>query len=137
MYGHQVGGKREDGKNWQIGNDYILLWASQVVIVVKNPPVNAGAVSKRPGFNPGFGRSSGGGHDNSLQYSCLENPKDRGAWQAAVHSVTKSQTQLKQLSIREITNENLLYSSRWGGKKAQSICRTHIKLTLKMHSNIH
>ena len=35
-------GEKEDGKNWQIGNDYILLWASQVVIVVKNPPVNVG-----------------------------------------------------------------------------------------------
>ena len=50
MYGHQ-GGEKEDGMNWQIGNDYILLWASQVVIVVKNPPVNARAVSKRPGFD--------------------------------------------------------------------------------------
>ena len=43
---------------------------------------------------PGLGRSPGGGHSNPLQYSCLENPMDRGAWQATVHEVTKSWTQL-------------------------------------------
>ena len=48
---------------------------------------------------PGSGRSSGGGHGNPLQYSCLENPMDRGAWWASVHRVAKSQTQLKQLSM--------------------------------------
>ena len=47
---------------------------------------------------PGSGRSPGGGHSNPLQYSCLENPTDRGVWQATVHSVTKSWTQLKPLS---------------------------------------
>ena len=45
-----------------------------------------------------MGRSPRGGHGNPLQYSCLENPMDRGAWQATVHRVTKSQTQLKRLS---------------------------------------
>ena len=44
-----------------------------------------------PGLIPGSGKSPGGGHGNPLQYSCLENPMDRGAWQAAVHRVTKSQ----------------------------------------------
>ena len=44
------------------------------------------------GLIPGLGRSLGGGHDNPLQYSCLENPMDRGIWQAMVHRVTKSQT---------------------------------------------
>ena len=44
---------------------------------------------------PGSGRSPGGGHGNPLQYSCLENPMDRGAWQATVHGVTQSQTRLK------------------------------------------
>ena len=44
------------------------------------------------GLIPGLGRSPGGGHGNPLQYSCLENPLDRGAWQASVHSVAKSQT---------------------------------------------
>ena len=44
------------------------------------------------GSIPGSGRSPGGGHGNSLQYSCLENPTDRGAWEATVHEVTKSRT---------------------------------------------
>jgi len=46
------------------------------------------------GSVPGLGRSPGGGHGNPLQYSCLENPMDRGAWQATVHEVTKSWTRL-------------------------------------------
>ena len=58
--------------------------------VVKNPPANAGDV----GSIPGLGRSLGEGNVNPLQYSCLENPMDRGAWWATVHLVTKSQTQL-------------------------------------------
>ena len=45
-----------------------------------------------PGSTPGLGRSSGEGNDSSLQYSCLENPMDRGAWWATVHGVAKSQT---------------------------------------------
>ena len=48
---------------------------------------------------PVWGRSSRGGHDNPLQCSSLENPMDRGAWQATVHGVTKSQTRLKRLSM--------------------------------------
>ena len=46
--------------------------------------------AKDPGLIPGSRRSSGGGHSNPLQYSCLENPMDRGAWQATVHGVAKS-----------------------------------------------
>ena len=45
-----------------------------------------------PGSIPGSGRPPGGGNDNPLQYSCLENPMDRGAWQASVHGVVKSWT---------------------------------------------
>ena len=56
--------------------------------VVKNPPASAGEV----GSIPGSGRSSGEGDGNPLQYSCLENPKDRGAWWAAVHGVAESDT---------------------------------------------
>ena len=59
--------------------------------VVKNPPDNAGA-SGDVGSIPGSGRSPGGGNDNSLQYSCLENFMDRGAWQATAHGATKSWT---------------------------------------------
>ena len=50
------------------------------------------------GSVPGLGRSPGGGHGNPIQYSCLENPKDRRAWPAIVHGVTESQTRLKRLS---------------------------------------
>ena len=53
---------------------------------------------KRCRFDPWSGRSPGGGHDNPLQYSCLENPMDRGAWRAVVHKVRKCWTQLKWLS---------------------------------------
>ena len=61
----------------------------QVARVVKNPPAN-GADIRDAGSIPGSRGSSGGGHGNPLQYSCLENPKDRGAWQATVHGVAKS-----------------------------------------------
>ena len=71
--------------------------ASQVVLVVKNPPANAG--NKYVGSISGSGRSPGEGHGNPLQYSCLGNPMDRGAWWATVHGVTKSQTWLKQLGM--------------------------------------
>ena len=57
--------------------------------VVKNPPTNAGAVGDA-GSVPGLGRSPGGGTDNPLQYSCLENPMDRGAWQATVRGIAES-----------------------------------------------
>ena len=70
--------------------------ASQV-LVGKNPPASAGD-TRDMGSVPGLGRSPGGGHGNPLQYSCLENPMDRGAWQATVHRVGQSQTRLKQLS---------------------------------------
>ena len=59
--------------------------------MVKNPPANARDLSD-VGSIPGSGRSSGGGHSNPLQYSCLENPMDRGLWQATVHGVTKGWT---------------------------------------------
>ena len=68
----------------------ILTWAFQVVLVVKNLPANAGD-RKNVGSIPGLGRSPGGGNGNPLQYSCLENPMDRGTWQATVHGVTESQ----------------------------------------------
>ena len=63
----------------------------QVALVVKNPPANAGD-RRDAGSVPGSGRSPGGGHGNPLQYSCLENPMDRGAWWATVYSITKSRT---------------------------------------------
>ena len=68
--------------------------ASQVALVVKNSPANAGH-TRDLGSIPGLGRSPGGGHGNPLRYSCLENPMDRGAWWATVHAVMKSRTRLK------------------------------------------
>ena len=67
--------------------------ASKVALVVQNPPSNAGD-AKDSGLISGLGRSPGGGNGNSLQYSCLENPMDRGAWWATVHWAAKSLTQL-------------------------------------------
>ena len=62
--------------------------------VVKNLPAIAGD-SRDWGLIPGSGRSPGRGKVNPLQYSCLGNPMNRGAWWAAVHGVAKSQTQLR------------------------------------------
>ena len=62
--------------------------------VVKNPPANTGDI-RDVGLIPGLGRSLGGGNGNPLWYTCLENPRDRGAWWATVHRVTKSRTRPK------------------------------------------
>ena len=65
--------------------------------MVKNLPANAVDV-RESGLVPGLGRSPAGEHSNPLQYSCLENPLDRGAWPTTVRRVAKSRTRLKQLS---------------------------------------
>ena len=62
--------------------------------MVKNTPANAGDIG-HAGSISGLGRSPGGVNSNPLQYSCLENTMDRGAWWAMVHRVAKSQTRLK------------------------------------------
>ena len=63
-----------------------------------HPPANAGVA----GLTPGSGRAPGGGHGNPLQYSCLENSTDRGAWHATVHRVAQSLTQPKWLSFTHV-----------------------------------
>ena len=73
---------------------HLIHQASQVELVVKYPPASAGD-ARDMGSIPWMGKTPGGGDGNSLQYSCLETPMDRGAWQATVHSITKSRTQLK------------------------------------------
>ena len=93
-------GLRDCGKSWR--NKIILclvetILGFQVVLVVKNPPAEARDI-RDAGQIPGSGRSPGGGRGNPLQYSCLGNPTDRGAWRDSVHRVTKSATQLKRLS---------------------------------------
>ena len=65
-----------------------------MALVVKNLPANVRDI-RDAGFIPVLGRSPGEGNGNPLQYSCLENPMDRGAWEAIVHGVAKSRTQLK------------------------------------------
>ena len=82
--------------------------ASQLALVVKNPPANAGGI-RDTGLIPGLGRSPGGENGNPLQYPCLENPKDRGAWWATVHRVVKSQTQLSQLSTHACYIHRLVF----------------------------
>ena len=76
-----------------------------MALVVKNPPGKAGR-HRDVGSIPGLGRPPAGGHGNPLQYFCLENPMDRGAWRATVHGVAKSQTGLKQLSMHGHTREH-------------------------------
>ena len=75
-------------------------------LVVKNMPANKGDIRDQ-GSVPGLGRSPGEGLGNPLQYSCLENPTGRGAWQATVHRFAKSQTRLKQLSTQATTMKGL------------------------------
>ena len=89
-------GSRAHKISW-VYNDFqhfLKVWASQAVLVVTNPPANAGDLGDAGSF-PGLGRSPGEGNGNPLQYSCLGNSMDRGAWRATVHWVTKSRTWLR------------------------------------------
>ena len=74
----------------------------------KEPACRCGLDERDVGSASGSGRSPGGGHSNPLQCSCLESPMDRGAWQAAVHRVTQSQTQLKRLSMHMCINKTVM-----------------------------
>ena len=76
---------------------YRYRWASHVTVMVKNAPANTQHTTVVDSIS-GSGRSHGEGHGDPLQYSCLENLMDRGAWRAIVHRVAKSQTRLKWLS---------------------------------------
>ena len=86
---------------------YTQIGASQVTLVVKNISVNVGDI-REAGSIPGTGRSPGIGHVNPLQYCCLENPIDRGAWEATVHRITQSQSWLEQLSMHEYTERETI-----------------------------
>ena len=81
--------------------------------MVKTPPANAGEVGD-VGSIPGLGRSPGEWLSNPLLYSCLENSMDRGAWWVTVHGITKSWTQLKQLSTRVRNNWQTHSKELWG-----------------------
>ena len=80
-----------------------IYWGLPVALVVKNLPASAEDI-RDVGLITGSGRFPGGGHGNPLQYSCLENPKNRGAWWATVRSIAKCQTRLKWLSVHTCTN---------------------------------
>ena len=89
---------KEENKYGILMHIYGIWRASQVVLMVKTPPVNAGHI-RHTGLIPGLGRSPGGSSGvgcHPLQYACLENPVDRGAWWATVCGVTKSWTRLNQ-----------------------------------------
>ena len=73
------------------GSGRLTREGQMVVLTVKHLPASAGDL-RNSGSIPALGRAPGGGHGNPLQYSCLENPMDRGAWQATVHRVAESDT---------------------------------------------
>ena len=83
-------GAREAQQGGDICIHIAIYWASFLCGSVKDPPANAGDA----GLIPGLGRFLGEGNNNPLQYSCLENPMDRRAWQATVPGVAQSQTRL-------------------------------------------
>ena len=94
-------------KAWDLTDQLTLTYTGvggvfQVELVVKNPLAKAGDIRDTDSI-PGLGRSPGWGHGNPLQYSCLENPMDRGPWWATVHRVAKSWTRLKPLSTHTPT----------------------------------
>ena len=100
--------------NWT-GEVWCKKRASQVVLVIKNPPVIEGDVVDLDSI-PGLGIVPGGGHGNPLQYSWLGNPMDRGAWQATIHRVKASNTlkwlsrQAEHLGLCSTTPKPVLYS---------------------------
>ena len=79
--------------------EYVSILDSFIDMYPGSSEVKASASNAaEPASIPGSGRSPGEGNDNPLQYSCLENPMDRGAWQATVHGVAKSRTQLSDFT---------------------------------------
>ena len=111
--------------------------ASQVVLVLKNLPTNARDTGDM-GSIPESGRPSGEGHGNPLQYSCLVNPVDRGAWWSMVHMVAKSRTLLKLLS----THSSVQFSRSVVSDSLQPHESQHARppcpsQTPGVHSNVH
>ena len=97
----------------------------------KEPASNAGDIRDVSSI-PGLGRSPGGGHGNPLQCSCLENPRDRGAWWAAISGVTQSQTQLKRLQQQQQQQQQQSSSWEtlgWMKHKLESRLRGEISIT--------
>ena len=97
--------------------------ASQIVRMVKKLGANAGDITDT-GLTPGSERPPRGGHGDSLQYSWLENPVDRGAWQATVHRVTSSWIKLKRLRMpsRQIQPQVKNRTGKWNRAVFSSMC---------------
>ena len=93
--GLQSMGSQRVGHNWATSLSLCFLC---FVLGASQASASSARDTGAMGSIPELGRSAGGGHGIPLQYSCLENPMDRGAWRATVHGVAKSQTRLKQLS---------------------------------------
>ena len=90
----------------QFGIIYIPGWWLPWWLSGKESACDTGATGDSVS-TPGYGRSPGEGHDNPLQYACLENPMDRGAWRAMVHGIAQNRTWLKWLSMQGCTRESL------------------------------
>ena len=88
--------------------------SSQVALVVKSLPANAGDI-RDTGLIPVLGRSPGEVHGNPLQYSCLENPMDRGVWWATVHGIAKSWTRLMDIHIHRASRSVPVCEEGWHG----------------------
>ena len=112
---------KHEWSDWaQLTHTYIWYRACPGGSVVKNLPADAGDA----GSLPGSGRSPGGGNSSPLQYPCLENPMDRGAWWATVHGVAKSQTQLSMspsLLIEMLLERNPLNKNK--SHKEYDVCQ--------------
>ena len=111
-----------------ISNYFTVFWASQLMLVLKNLPDNPEEV-RDVGSIPGLRRSPGGGHGNPFQYSCLENPVDRGAWRATAPRLAKSWTRLKWLSMHTHLNSVML-KKLTGSKKNLITCT--FKMSVKI-----
>ena len=111
--------------------------ASQVVLVLKNLPTNARDTGDI-GSIPESGRPSGEGHGNPLQYSCLVNPVDRGAWWSMVHMVAKSRTLLKLLSTHSsVQSSRSVVSDSLRPHESQYARPPCPSPTPGVHSNVH
>ena len=139
-----------EGKpSWMLGVGFEVCigvhQGSQVALVVKNPPANAGD-TKDMGSILGLRRYPGEGSGNPLQYSCLENPMNRGTWLAVVHRVTDSQTRQRRLSthtcigvhqgkwkslwvyytLTYITRENAKWYVSWRGEISKYLAKVYM-----------
>ena len=88
--------------------------------MVKNLPANEGDTGDL-GLIPGLGRSPGERNGNPLQYSCLENPMDRGAWRATIHRVAKSQDMIERVNNNQCQGQTLHQQKNYNLLKAQMI----------------